>query len=93
MTLIEKTGYILLYLLRCVRFAGGVIAIAATAFITGAVGLALATACVWLMASSPDTATFGEFLRFIHSPIIETMAGIGGFTSLALRTSFFRCWC
>ena len=93
MTLIEKAGYIFLYLLRSLRFTSVVLVQVITAFISGAAGLALATVCVWLMLTNPETTSFGDFLRFLHSPVFASMVGIGGVASLVLRFVFNRRSC
>ncbi|MGF6281845.1 hypothetical protein ABH908_000122 [Pseudomonas frederiksbergensis] len=85
MTLIEKAGYILRFMLRvlntaCVMFA--------TTFLNGAVILGLLMLCVGLLSMNPETATFSDFLRFIHSPAIPVAAAAGGVTSMLVRIVF-----
>ncbi|MGE8063842.1 hypothetical protein [Pseudomonas sp. NPDC089569] len=93
MTMIQKAGYILLYLVRCAQHAFFVLPAVATTFITGAAGMAVVTVCGWLVLSNPDTATFNDFLRFIHSPILMSLMCLGGVTSLVLRYVISRRVC
>lgn len=88
MTLIEKAGYTLRFFLRVLYRACVLFASASITFLNGAVVLGLIAFCFGLWSMNPDTATFGDFLRFIHSPLIPMAAGAGGIASLVVRVVF-----
>lgn len=85
MTLIEKAGYTLRFFLRVLHSACVMFASTSITFLNGAVVLGLIALCFGLLSMNPDTATFGDFLRFIHSPFIPMAAGAGGLASVVVR--------